>query len=104
MENSLILILAFNKKKYLISFNLLFHSCGFEKQTEIIPCEGNVTKCGHGCLTTDEGAVCVCPEGSVLREDGQACTGMNYITAYQQCILIIFTFIFFEVKKVWEMC
>ncbi len=47
-------------------------------QSEIIPCEGNITKCGHGCLTTDEGAVCVCPEGSILQEDGQACTGADY--------------------------
>ncbi|KAF3838736.1 hypothetical protein F7725_010504, partial [Dissostichus mawsoni] len=26
-------------------------------------------------MTTDEGDVCVCPEGSSLQEDGQACTG-----------------------------
>lgn len=51
-------------------------------QSEIIPCEGNITRCGHGCLTTDKGAVCVCPEGSLLQEDGQGCTGMHYITAY----------------------
>uniref|UniRef100_A0A667ZPV4 Epidermal growth factor n=1 Tax=Myripristis murdjan TaxID=586833 RepID=A0A667ZPV4_9TELE len=44
---------------------------------EIIPCEGNMTKCGHGCLATEEGAVCVCPEGSILQEDGQACTGCS---------------------------
>lgn len=55
--------------------------------TEIIPCEGNITKCGHGCLMTDEGAICVCPEGSVLQEDGQACTGMGYITVHQLFIL-----------------
>lgn len=34
-------------------------------------------KCGHGCLQTDEGAICVCPEGSLLQEDGHVCTGMN---------------------------
>lgn len=38
-----------------------------------------MTKCGQGCLETDEGAVCVCPEGSILQEDGQACTGMSYM-------------------------
>uniref|UniRef100_A0A3Q1I1W3 Epidermal growth factor n=1 Tax=Acanthochromis polyacanthus TaxID=80966 RepID=A0A3Q1I1W3_9TELE len=44
---------------------------------EIIPCEGNMTKCGHGCLATENGSVCVCPEGSILQEDGQACTGCS---------------------------
>lgn len=48
----------------------------FFKYTEIVPCEGNIT-CGHGCLQTDEGAVCVCPEGSLLQEDGYVCTGMD---------------------------
>ncbi|CAB1460765.1 unnamed protein product [Pleuronectes platessa] len=36
-----------------------------------------MTNCGHGCLTTDEGNVCVCPEGSILQDDGQACTGCS---------------------------
>lgn len=39
-------------------------------------CETNI-KCGHGCLQTDEGAVCVCPEGSLLQEDGHVCTGIE---------------------------
>uniref|UniRef100_A0A3B4T8X9 Epidermal growth factor n=1 Tax=Seriola dumerili TaxID=41447 RepID=A0A3B4T8X9_SERDU len=46
---------------------------------EIMPCEGNMTKCGHGCLKTDEGDICVCPEGSLLQEDGQACTGCSSV-------------------------
>lgn len=37
-----------------------------------------MTKCGQGCLETDEGALCVCPEGSILQNDGQACTGIAY--------------------------
>lgn len=41
-----------------------------------MPCETNI-KCGHGCLQTDEGAVCVCPEGSLLQEDGHVCTGID---------------------------
>lgn len=28
---------------------------------------------------TDNGAVCVCPEGSLLQDNGQVCTGMAYI-------------------------
>lgn len=36
---------------------------------------------------TDEGAVCVCPEGSILQEDGQACTGMDYTTLHQPFIM-----------------
>lgn len=44
--------------------------------TEIVPCEGNL-RCGRGCFQTEEGAICVCPEGSFLQEDGHACTGMG---------------------------
>lgn len=55
--------------------------------TEIIQCKDNTTKCGYGCLMTDEGAVCVCPEGSVLQEDGQACTGMGYTTVHQLFVM-----------------
>lgn len=46
--------------------------------TEIIPCNGNATNCGHGCLMTDEGSVCVCPEGSLLQDNGDGCTGTAY--------------------------
>lgn len=59
-----------------------FKMCVFLTQSEIVPCEGNITKCGHGCLTTDEGSVCVCPEGSVLQEKGHACTGTHRNTPH----------------------
>lgn len=59
-----------------------FKMCVFFTQSEIVPCEGNITKCGHGCLTTDEGSVCVCPEGSVLQEKGHACTGTHRNTPH----------------------
>lgn len=36
---------------------------------------------------TDEGVVCVCPEGSILQEDGQACTGMGCTTVQQLFIM-----------------
>lgn len=59
----------------------MYHFCICEcvhfLSSEIMTCEGNATECGHGCLATDEGPVCVCPKGSVLKEDGQACTGTN---------------------------
>ena len=42
-----------------------------------------MTKCGHGCLAMENGAVCVCPEGSILEEDGQACTGMDTKTVFR---------------------
>lgn len=61
----------------------------FFPRSEIIPCEGNMTTCGHGCLTTDEGDICVCPEGSILQEDGQACTGMeNMMCAHLTLALV----------------
>lgn len=64
-----------------------------------MPCEGNMTKCGHGCLTTSEGALCVCPEGSLLHEDGQACTGVDDIEVHQLFIPKLkptqFFFVFF---------
>lgn len=46
--------------------------------TEIISCNGNATSCGHGCLMTGEGSVCVCPEGSLLQDNGDGCTGTAY--------------------------
>lgn len=42
--------------------------------------------CSHGCLKTEAGAVCVCPEGSLLQEDGQACTGMDNTSVNQLLI------------------
>lgn len=55
-----------------------------------MPCEGNI-KCGHGCLQTDEGAICVCPEGSLLQEDGHVCTGMDglYYSDIQNYIALV---------------
>lgn len=53
---------------------------------EITQCKGNVTKCGHGCLTTDKEQICVCPEGSVLQSNGQACSGMENIAIYKVTI------------------
>ncbi|XP_051474972.1 pro-epidermal growth factor isoform X2 [Apus apus] len=42
---------------------------------ELISCTSNDTKCSHGCIQTSKGPVCFCPEGSVLKTDGKACTG-----------------------------
>lgn len=55
--------------------------------TEITPCDFSVTKCGSGCIATEHGTVCVCPEGSVLREDGHACTGTDIMTPSGKIVL-----------------
>ncbi|NWI93532.1 EGF factor, partial [Pitta sordida] len=46
-----------------------------ERCRELISCTSNDTGCSHGCLQTSKGPVCFCPEGSVLKVDGKACTG-----------------------------
>ncbi|XP_038125007.1 pro-epidermal growth factor [Cyprinodon tularosa] len=43
---------------------------------EITPCESDI-KCGHGCIATEHGPMCVCPEDSILQENGHACTGCS---------------------------
>lgn len=48
-------------------------------------CEGNIM-CGHGCLQTDEGTICVCPKGSLLQEDGHLCTGMDGWIIHWRCV------------------
>uniref|UniRef100_A0A8C9FJH3 Epidermal growth factor n=1 Tax=Pavo cristatus TaxID=9049 RepID=A0A8C9FJH3_PAVCR len=45
------------------------------QRRELISCLNNDAECSHGCLQTSKGPVCFCPEGSVLKEDGKACTG-----------------------------
>ncbi|KAG2466603.1 EGF factor, partial [Polypterus senegalus] len=42
---------------------------------ELLPCLSDLTSCSHYCMQTEEGAVCSCPEGSMLAPDGRTCTG-----------------------------
>lgn len=58
--------------------------------TEITPCESNI-KCGHGCIATEHGPMCVCPEDSILQENGHACTGTDIMTPVTSSLTTLFS-------------